>query len=466
MRPVAIKKHKNSVVIDAITHRHFNLFKRLTSKNVFTRYDADTYCQEAAKVGAIDIIKHIHRHNPLCFTISHRIFYKALEGGHIEIIRYLYENGCEQEDSLSSIYAARSGNLEVFDLLHKFGCQFTNCAYNTAARYGHVDIIKWLKEKNIPMNHNMVCVGAAENGHFEILKWLLTFDDGNGIDQEIYLRLDPIVCAYAAKGGQFEILKWLVERGCPISSHSCVNAAANGHLEILQWLHEKNGLELTVDACNFAVRNGHIEILKWLLQNECPWDDRSCTDAAKNNHLEILKWLHENGCPINYEAAYIDTARSGHREILEWLISTHLAETGIDENNSRSFCRIQSSAILTYAAQEGNFEIVKWLHEKGFPFNESTCIYAVFGGNFEILEWLKPKFDEIGWPFRKEVCMYAASKGHLEILKWLRSFSDGEECPWNYQECVTASDKNGHDDIVRWLKTEFDEDGHHKGVTI
>ena len=41
--------------------------------------------------------------------------------------------------------------------------------YN-AAKYGNIDLLKWLRSNNCPWDNN-TCSAAAYAGHFEILKW-------------------------------------------------------------------------------------------------------------------------------------------------------------------------------------------------------------------------------------------------------------------------------------------------------
>ena len=42
----------------------------------------------------------------------------------------------------------------------------------------------------------------------------------------------------------------------------------------------------------------------------------------------------------------------------------------------------------TNAAVNGHLEVLKWLHEKGAPWNENACYYAAFNGHLETFKWL------------------------------------------------------------------------------
>ncbi len=61
--------------------------------------------------------------------------------------------------------------------------------------------------------------------------------------------------------------------------------------------------------------------------------------------------------------------------------------------------------------------MIQYLHEHGFPWDESTCHGAVCGGNMQILQYL----HNHGCPWNKAtLCNAAAYSGHLHILQYVR----------------------------------------------
>ena len=68
---------------------------------------------------------------------------EAAKNGHLEVLRWLVENGC---------------------LWDSFACEF-------AALNGHLEVLKWAKEAGGPWQNPDVCSGAARKGHLEVLKW-------------------------------------------------------------------------------------------------------------------------------------------------------------------------------------------------------------------------------------------------------------------------------------------------------
>lgn len=65
-------------------------------------------------------------------------------------------------------------------------------------------------------------------------------------------------------------------------------------------------------------------------------------------------------------------------------------------------------------ANAGNFDMIKWLYENNFYYDESACEAAAYGDHFEILKWL----HEHNCPWDEQTCSSAVEGGHFEILKY------------------------------------------------
>ncbi len=89
-----------------------------------------------------------------------------------------------------------------------------------------------------------------------------------------------------------------------------------------------------------------------------------------------------------------------------------------------------SDGLCTLVAEWGRLEILKWLRENNFPWDEETCRRAASGGHLEMLQWARAN----GCPWHEGTCMYAAKGGHLEVLQWLRA----NGCPWDEETCEVA----------------------------
>jgi hypothetical protein len=189
--------------------------------------------------------------------------------------------------------AAEFGNIPLYDWVMKiFGenKHFQTYDLNIAALNGNLNLMKHMKKYYNCKWSKVTYVEAAKGGHLEVLKWLK--EDGCPFSNE--------TCEVAASSGHSEVLKWLRENGCPWNEQTCRFAASNGHLELLKWARE-NGCPWNENTCIFAAMTGNFETLKWARENGCPWDSNTTYAAEVTGHLEILKWAIENGCEYYHE---------------------------------------------------------------------------------------------------------------------------------------------------------------------
>ena len=48
-----------------------------------------------------------------------------------------------------------------------------------------------------------------------------------------------------------------------------------------------------------------------------------------------------------------------------------------------------SDRLCVWAAGEGQLEILKWLRENDFPWDEETCAAAALNGHLEVMQWMR-----------------------------------------------------------------------------
>jgi len=91
--------------------------------------------------------------------------------GHLDCLRYLYENGCPC-NGYAFRYAAWGGHLECIKYLHEQGCQKdTSFTVAFAAMRGHLDCVKYLVE-----NGFVWCISAfvCAYNHRDCLEYLMS----------------------------------------------------------------------------------------------------------------------------------------------------------------------------------------------------------------------------------------------------------------------------------------------------
>ena len=239
--------------------------------------------------------------------------YATARGGDMEALRWL-RIGWELKlrappgVSFASVEPFISSEWSVVDQVSWYEVGGSACA--GAARGGHLDVLKWLRDEMCPWDKR-TCIGAVEGGHLHVLKYA----HQNGCP---WASVET--CMYAAKGGHLDVLKYARENGCWWNEWTCSNAAEGGYLDVLKYAREK-GCPWDEQTCEAAAQGGHLDVLKYAHEKGCPWNEKTCSCAAEGGHLDLLKWLRKEGCPWDEEtcARAIDALSSrGHLKVLKY----------------------------------------------------------------------------------------------------------------------------------------------------
>lgn len=91
--------------------------------------------------------------------------------GRFEILKWLYEKGCEITRGTFQ-NAISSGNLELIKWVHDKGGSYRGCTMTSAAMCGKLDVLKWAKSEDLMTDENSCMMYAKKYGHVEIVMWL------------------------------------------------------------------------------------------------------------------------------------------------------------------------------------------------------------------------------------------------------------------------------------------------------
>jgi len=171
-------------------------------------------------------------------------------------------------------------------------------------------------------------------------------------------------------------------------------------------------------------------VLRWAMENGCPVL-QECTEAASGKgNLEMLKLLHEAGCcKFDESTLSLWAVKSGKLTVVRWL-----RERGCPWNEQTTWA----------AAQKGNLAILVWLREQGCPWDDRVCMSAIAGGRDDVLRWA----IENGCPLSNRFCEMAALKGYLEILMTARD----RGCSFNGVQICASAASGGRLEVLRWLR--------------
>ena len=145
-------------------------------------------------------------------------------------------------------------------------------------------------------------------------------------------------------------------------------------------------------------------------------DEGATAVAAKNGNLEILEVLKRLGCPFStWTHAY--AALRNHKDIIIWLY-----ENNYDWDES----------LATHAAAFGFIDLLELLHENDGPIDEQAYINAVRYGHQNVVEWLEknnyPREIESGWRYTGAVLNEGTIKGTMRLDGYFISAREKERC--------------------------------------
>ncbi|WZN66129.1 putative ankyrin repeat protein [Chloropicon roscoffensis] len=158
--------------------------------------------------------------------------------------------------------------------------------------------------------------------------------------------------------------------------------------------------------------------------------------AAFQGSVEILRWLmEEKGCESNWQTGR-RAGLGGSVEVLDYL-----GERGYEFDEDA----------CAGAARGGRLKALKYLRglDPPCPWDEGTCEWAAEGGHLEILKFARGQDPPCPW--HRGTCANAARAGHLDVLKWARS--QDPPCPWYEGTCTNAAEE-GHLDILKWARSQ------------
>jgi len=204
----------------------------------------------------------------------------------------------------------------------------------------------------------------------------------------------------AVESGNMKMCEWILENDCPAVPK-----------------HEK--LILITRACD----SGSMDVLRWVCDTFAPIlpGHMNVGRAAAKGRLDMVKLLAETASPYLNSGALKTAAKLGHMYVVQWLVE----KRRVKFDNAQSVC-----ATL---ADEGEFEMLKYVIKHGGKADYQACERAAYQGNIEILKYL----HEIGCEWNYSTCVAAASGGHLDCLKYARD----NGCEWNrhvYHAAVEA----------------------------
>ena len=339
---------------------------------------------------------------------------KAAGGGHLEVVRFLLDNGADRE-----IKNQQSQNALMF-----------------ATAEGGLDMVKFLVEgwfsslvdKCIQeMEPNSFSMNAKKSECKNRLKDE-RYDHGlYGVN--LGMNWDPLI------HGPRTHIQW---------------AAYNGHLDVVEYLYpllKGHHYQYPNTAFSMAVLGGHMDIVNWFIENIFDDDEyigRSLMFAAYVNHVDIVNRLLElPGTDI-------------HWRMSDWI--------GISTPEGRLYFKDIGFGPLHAAIQNGSKEslrllLMHWMLTFGADgadeYGETALMFAAAGGDLEMAK----KLIANGAPVNarsdigETALMFAARWGRADVVSMLLEEGADASLVNAYDEtALSLAEEGEHEDVVALLQ--------------
>lgn len=184
--------------------------------------------RKAAKTGNIQAFKY-----SVLTGFNKDVMNWAARSGHLELVKWLWKNRNEGCSMNAIIWASKFGQFPVVRFLYEnvpICRNYDNWALNESARYGYIDIFKWLSCRCKSVDYCYPLKYAVEGGHLDIVQYL------GEICDEKYMRPGIDV---AARYGYLDLVKWFWNKYkyTEVELINCVYFAIRGnHLPVVKWL--------------------------------------------------------------------------------------------------------------------------------------------------------------------------------------------------------------------------------------
>ncbi len=367
--------------------------------------------------------------------------------------------------------AASHGQLHALQWLVACGVRCSVEAVIAAACGGHLHVQRWLRDAvpSLGVATREECVGAAQGGHLATLQYayLTASPDGRDtglLQQCLYCMLGQhdfvagdafawlrpcmpslidqymyaLPCDSAARIGQLASLQRqypYTERAFADGADAALQmlrdplwqrcrvrwtqlAAASGHLHVARWCCERFNTADALEPLSGAVlaetvpREQRVDLLQWALQagllTGAPALQRLLIDATCLDDLRVLEWAREHTSAECSAALLVHAARHASLDMVRWLYTL----TGGDSAAHESAWRV-----CVKAARSGRLEVLRYVHQCGFPLGALAARAAVKRGHLRVLEYMHSVSPEM---LRASNCaVLAFAHGRLAVARML-----------------------------------------------
>ncbi|CAG5074072.1 Similar to ANK1: Ankyrin-1 (Homo sapiens) [Cotesia congregata] len=399
-------------LLDAAVYGHVETVKILLSNNADVNIGSNkgtTALHVAAQYGHEEVVK----------VLLENVF-----NGYPEIVQLLLEKKAldipYEESGNSAVHlAAMNGNIEVMRLLFRQKGQlkkrnvFHENPLYLAARYGHLEVVKFLVERGATCNNSNECRNynplhaCAYANHPEVAKFFIS----QKVDLDARTKEFSTPISIAAFGGSYEIVKLLVEAGCNFNVKNARgvtplhSAIMRSHLKVAEYLltqdvdvkaattNKKLPIHVALESNLFNVVPTLINKYKNSVNYQDCLNETPLYMLCKWNHPELVQVFINNGGKIIYDSKHCmnPALSTGSKDVIDVLFKNGVNIHGVLPGGV---------PFLHRAVQFEQLDIVKMLVAKKVDVNafsavkETALMIAAYYDFSEIADFLlKNKAD-------------------------------------------------------------------------
>lgn len=383
---------------------------------------------------------------------SQRSFVTYAQNGDLDVVQLFIEAGLDvnvQPYSSSSIYIATQEDVKELDDLKAVwfpqeGDEDNDTALMKAAGQGHIEVVRFLVEQGADLNirnrqEQNALMFAAAGGHLAVVTFLLDREADARSPANIFYdyRSGPInPLMWAAYNGHLDMFNLLLDYAKQINDNytllvaSLGWAAYRGHLDIVHLLLEY-GVDINAypqssdfgygpTALMLAAYVGQLEVVRFLLENEADIHVRTGNWLSVQTDLGTIYFQEIGG------NALMIAINQGHAEVVRLLLEHWMWEYSADGRDD------YGTTALMYAAAAGDLEMAHILLENEAPINAWTDVgttalmFAAAFGQIEIVRFLVENGADIHTQNAHgyTALSLAEERGHQEVIDFLRAEED------------------------------------------
>lgn len=203
--------------------------------------------EDAARMGHLTILQLLEERGVQPTT---ECLQQAATYGHQQIVHHLLDGkGASEFGKVLQAAALKSGE-DVATLLQR--------TVQTAARCGHLDLLKYFMEDKGISATQFALSDAAYSGCDQVVQYLVNRG----------MPVTDKVIEHTVTGGSVAVMQFLMDHcGVKPTDEHALTAASHGCKELVEFLIEKNGIRATEDLLRTAIMYRHTDTTRYLIES-------------------------------------------------------------------------------------------------------------------------------------------------------------------------------------------------------